>query len=48
MATNCQTSYEGSEPDRVEVPITDHFRDSPLDLEKYKAVQFLSCEGKEK
>ena len=24
---------------RVDAPITDHLRDSPLDMEKYKAVQ---------
>lgn len=26
---------------RVEASITDHLRHSPLDLEKYKVVQFL-------
>ena len=28
---------------RVEAPITDHLREFALGLEKYKAVQHLSC-----
>ena len=37
LNNNKQTNLSGG--NRVEAPITDHLRDSLLDMEKYKAAQ---------
>ena len=38
-----ESAQKKQECTKVEVPRTDHLRDSLLDLEKHKAVQFFLC-----